>query len=205
MLQMPSPLPYAGDMARRRTLTVTDPAVLKALAHPVRQRLLNLLSADDVVTATDAAQSVGMTPSAVSHHLRQLEKYGLVVRVDPAGDARERPWRMTAATINLDPGSLDVAGRAALDVIVGNQVVELSQRIERHLDADRNAASPGWGPYTGLARTDLWLTEEEVAQLQTDLQGLLDGLRKRRTTRRRRTDGSRRHTFVHSLLPDPGP
>ncbi len=205
MLQIRSPLPYAGNMARRRTLTVTDPAVLKALAHPVRQRLLNLLSADDVVTATDAAQSVGMTPSAVSHHLRQLEKYGLVVRVDPAGDARERPWRMAAARINLDPGALDVAGRAALDVIVGNEVVELSQRIQSHLDADRDDSAPGWGPYTGLARTDLWLNQQEVAQLQTDLQGLLDGLRKGRTTRRRRIDGSRRHTFVHSLLPDPGP
>ena len=112
---------------------------------------------------------------------------------------------MAAATINLNPRALDVAGRAALDVIVGNEVVELSHRLQSHLDADRDDSSPGWGPYTGLARTDLWLTEEEVAQLQTDLQGLLDGLRKGRTTRRRRTDGSRRHTFVHSLLPDSGP
>ena len=51
---------------------------LKALADPVRLRLLSLLLAADEVCTCDLAPAVTLTEATVSHHLGQLKKAGLV-------------------------------------------------------------------------------------------------------------------------------
>jgi ArsR family transcriptional regulator, arsenate/arsenite/antimonite-responsive transcriptional repressor len=51
---------------------------LKALADPVRLRLLSLLLAGDGVCTCDLAPAVGVGEATVSHHLGQLRKAGLV-------------------------------------------------------------------------------------------------------------------------------
>ncbi|NLV81002.1 MAG: helix-turn-helix transcriptional regulator [Rhodococcus sp.] len=53
---------------------------LKALADPVRVRLMSiLLTADDGAPCTcDLAAAVGLAESTVSHHLGQLRKAGMV-------------------------------------------------------------------------------------------------------------------------------
>ena len=51
---------------------------LKALADPVRVRLLSLLLATDEVCTCDLAPAVGVTDATVSHHLTVLKKAGLI-------------------------------------------------------------------------------------------------------------------------------
>lgn len=51
---------------------------LKALADPVRVRLMSLLLAADEVCTCDLAPAVGLTEATVSHHLSVLKKAGLV-------------------------------------------------------------------------------------------------------------------------------
>lgn len=51
---------------------------LKALADPVRVRLMSLLLAADEVCTCDLAPAVGVTEATVSHHLTVLKKAGLV-------------------------------------------------------------------------------------------------------------------------------
>lgn len=51
---------------------------LKALADPVRIRLLSLLLAEDEVCTCDLAPAVGVTEATVSHHLSVLKKAGLI-------------------------------------------------------------------------------------------------------------------------------
>lgn len=51
---------------------------LKALADPVRVRMMSLLLAEDEVRAGDLAPAVGVTEATVSHHLSVLKKAGLV-------------------------------------------------------------------------------------------------------------------------------
>ena len=43
-----------------------DPRMLRALAHPARQRLITELFSGEVLTATEAASLVDLTPSATS-------------------------------------------------------------------------------------------------------------------------------------------
>jgi len=51
---------------------------LKALADPIRLRLLSILLGRDGVCTCDLAPAVGLTEATVSHHLGQLRKAGLV-------------------------------------------------------------------------------------------------------------------------------
>jgi DNA-binding transcriptional ArsR family regulator len=51
---------------------------LKALADPVRVRLMSLLLAEDEVCTCDLAPALGVTEATVSHHLTVLKKAGLI-------------------------------------------------------------------------------------------------------------------------------
>jgi ArsR family transcriptional regulator, arsenate/arsenite/antimonite-responsive transcriptional repressor len=51
---------------------------LKALADPVRVRLMSLLLASDEVCTCELAPAVRLTEATVSHHLAVLRKAGLI-------------------------------------------------------------------------------------------------------------------------------
>ncbi len=81
-----------------RQIVVTDPKAIKALTHRARVLVIDeLIGSRATRTATELAELTGLTPSAMSYHLRELERFGLVERVSPPkganSDGRERHWR----------------------------------------------------------------------------------------------------------------
>jgi ArsR family transcriptional regulator len=56
----------------------TRAKVLKALAHPARLKLVDVLSEHDEVCVCDLTEAIGMDMSTVSRHLAQLKNAGLV-------------------------------------------------------------------------------------------------------------------------------
>jgi DNA-binding transcriptional ArsR family regulator len=70
-----------------------DAAGLRALAHPLRSRLLGALRMEGPATATALAQRLGTNSGATSYHLRQLAEVGLVEEDLELGDGRSRYWR----------------------------------------------------------------------------------------------------------------
>src|SRR4051812_20538525 len=80
---------------------VTDPARLRALAHPIRIQLFDILTERIEATATDCAEITGESVASCSFHLRMLEKYGFVERAAARG--RERPWRIVARSWDMRP------------------------------------------------------------------------------------------------------
>jgi predicted ArsR family transcriptional regulator len=73
---------------------VEDPRILRAIAHPVRNRILGELSAAGHLRAADVAEVLGIPANQASFHLRQLAKYGLVEPApELARDGRDRVWR----------------------------------------------------------------------------------------------------------------
>ena len=72
---------------------LTDPRAMRAMAHPVRLALMEALNHHGQLTATEAAEHVGESPSNCSFHLRQLAKYGFVEEAE-GGTGRRRPWRV---------------------------------------------------------------------------------------------------------------
>ncbi len=61
-------------------------ATLRAMAHPVRLRMLSLLTGSSL-TAADVARELGLTHANASYHLRNLLSAGLIVQ---AGEERIR-------------------------------------------------------------------------------------------------------------------
>src|SRR5688500_20312710 len=57
---------------------VTDVRALRALAHPLRNRLLGQLRLHGPATASQLGRTVGESSGATSYHLRQLAAYGFV-------------------------------------------------------------------------------------------------------------------------------
>jgi DNA-binding transcriptional ArsR family regulator len=94
-------------MATRRM--ELDAAALKALAHPLRVQILRVLELNDQVSVTGLAQELGETTGAVSYHLRQLARHGLVEEGDaeetrpegPRPGRRRRLWRMAVDEIHM--------------------------------------------------------------------------------------------------------
>ncbi|TWT74591.1 putative HTH-type transcriptional regulator YgaV [Posidoniimonas polymericola] len=56
----------------------TRAKVLKALAHPARLKLVDLLAKHEEVCVCDLTQEIGMDMSTVSRHLTQLKNAGIV-------------------------------------------------------------------------------------------------------------------------------
>jgi DNA-binding transcriptional ArsR family regulator len=76
---------------------ISDPKAIRALAHPLRLDLLDLLVAIGPATAAQCGRILGVPQANCSFHLRQLAKYGFVEDAGPGQDRRQRQWRM------LDP------------------------------------------------------------------------------------------------------
>lgn len=73
---------------------VTTLEGLRALAHPTRLALLDLLRVRDTLTASEGATLLGLTPKTCSYHLRILAAQGLVEpAVVEGASLRERHWR----------------------------------------------------------------------------------------------------------------
>lgn len=91
---------------------VTDARAMRALAHPLRVALLELMRRDGEITATRAAELLGESPGNMSWHLQTLAKYGFVEETGE-GRGRSRPWRLASEGQSFDTGVADPEVAAA--------------------------------------------------------------------------------------------
>ncbi|OXM53351.1 transcriptional regulator [Amycolatopsis thailandensis] len=71
---------------------VTDPAVLKAMTHPLRRRIMESLGREPA-TATKLAKQLGESSGATSYHLRELARYDFIEEAPELAHGKERWWR----------------------------------------------------------------------------------------------------------------
>jgi len=83
----------AVEKPPEHAVQVTDVRALRALSHPLRNRLLGLLRLNGPATASQLGRAVGESSGSTSYHLRQLAAYGFVEEAEGHGNARERWWR----------------------------------------------------------------------------------------------------------------
>jgi DNA-binding transcriptional ArsR family regulator len=98
------------------TRTVSDPLAIRALAHPVRVALLELLAHAGTLTATQASQRLGESPANCAFHLRTLAKYGYVEEAG-GGRGRERPWRRVHESLIISSATDDPRVALAADEV----------------------------------------------------------------------------------------
>src|SRR5690349_11230315 len=89
-----------------RVLSVDDPQALRALSHPMRLALIDALSRQGPLTATEAGDLLDENPATCSFHFRSLAKYGFVEEAEQA-KGRRRPWRLTHLGIRIAGSASD--------------------------------------------------------------------------------------------------
>jgi len=103
-------------------------AALRALAHPARLDLLDLLRVHEKLTAAECARLLGTSTKSCSYHLGVLASQGLVARTgEPSADGRERPWRRVADEIDttIPETSADQQARTAAIEVTAQRELEL--------------------------------------------------------------------------------
>jgi DNA-binding transcriptional ArsR family regulator len=168
---------------------VSDSRALRALAHPLRMRLLRLLSLEGELTATEAGERVGESPASCSFHLRQLAKYGFVEEGE-RGPGRRRPWRRVAqgmrfALVQDDP---EAAGAAA--TLAGVLREGYLERI-RHAAERFHTLPKDWQSVVGHSDMVLYVTPDELRALDEQIMALLRRYNERIDDPAKRPEGAK--------------
>jgi DNA-binding transcriptional ArsR family regulator len=151
---------------------LTDPRTMRALAHPTRLTLLELLRHAGPQTATEAAERIGESPASCSFHLRQLAKYGFVEEAPREGGGRRRPWRatdfgMTFTDVHEDPETTEAA--------MGLERVLRDRNLRRaQVGLEIRLAQPAeWRRVLGLSDYTLYVTPDELRAVDEAILALL--------------------------------
>jgi DNA-binding transcriptional ArsR family regulator len=146
---------------QERRTRLTDPAVLDALAHPVRLDVLGYLMSSGPATASQCARAVGDSPSNCSYHLRVLAGHGLV-EPDGGGDGRSRPWRATITGFSVDADDPDAAeGRSRMLAAA----VELDHHLAREYLRGQDGVPARWRAVDAHDHYGLALSPDELADV----------------------------------------
>jgi DNA-binding transcriptional ArsR family regulator len=108
----------------QETLILDKPEQLKALGHPLRVRVLEMLGQEDEwqLTNRELAQRLGVDPGHLHFHVRMLLKAGLIELVDGGGHGREKPYRAVARVFRVSPELLASGGAKDIQAAMVDQV-----------------------------------------------------------------------------------
>ncbi|CAM3491985.1 winged helix-turn-helix domain-containing protein [Stackebrandtia soli] len=149
---------------------ITDLDSLRALAHPLRMRLLELLAAHGPATATELAGRVDESPANCSWHLRKLADGGFITETGE-GTGRRREWKFVprgSSFGNTDDPELNAAGDAAGTMLIERELAEY-----REWTTQRSRFGPEWSDAAFSTQSMQWLTLEELETLNADITRLL--------------------------------
>lgn len=129
---------------------ISDPQVLRVVAHPLRVRLLGLLRADGPATASELGRKVGESSGSTSYHLRELFKYGFIEEDPEQRDGRERRWRARHRYTSWDNQELSRTdeGREAVRIMRLRQVEVLGRVAQEYEEHDWSSE---WARAAGLS------------------------------------------------------
>jgi len=169
-------------------MTLDRADLMRALAHPTRLALLEVLHLHDSLTATEASELIGVTSTNCAFHLRAMGRYGLVEEVGK-GPGRRRPWRLVPRSFTFSDVQPDeestIAARALSDVLIDQWLGRI-----RRVQADRHNEPRAWQEIFGGSQTIAFGTREEIAEMITDIRAVLGRYDDRlRQARRRPADG----------------
>ena len=157
----PSPArPAAGPPAE------LGPAALRALAHPLRIRILDLLPSHGPLTASKLGEIVGESSGSTSYHLRQLAKHGLVREVEGRGTARERWWERTPGGFSISTLGKDSPASRQTAEAVNIEFLRLRhERVMAFVRAGQDADEETLEKWDGTATffsANKWATPEQM-------------------------------------------
>ena len=151
-------------------IRLTDPKMMRALAHPARIAIWTHIAMRGSATATECAEVAGLSPSACSYHLRTLARYGFVEEDRAAAaDGRERPWRARLLALTLEEGPDEpAAGRLASRLLAESFRDAAEETRARYLD--RKSEYPAdWQAAAGETFSVAHVRPDELDELRAKI------------------------------------
>jgi predicted ArsR family transcriptional regulator len=179
--------------------TITDPKALRAMAHPLRWRLLELINRMGTATATQCAHEVGESVANCSYHLNILAKYEYIEEAE-GGQGREKPWQIVHEGHSWSDMGLDTEGalaaEAASEAFLEFTFAELRRRfrVASH-EPDE------WRKAIGSSDSSEFLTAAEVTAMHEEILAIMQRHKDRRDNPELRPEGARPvHFFLTATV-----
>lgn len=177
-----------------------DLSALKALAHPLRLRMYELLADRGAGTASQLASALGESSGTTSYHLRVLAEHGLLEEDAERGDRRDRWWRVRPGGYQLDARRFrdDPAAAPVLEVAAGRLWQQVAHQLETWY---RTATSwdAAWIDASASTTVRLDATPAELSALRDEVVEVLARHRDRLGDRPRPDDATRVAVQFHAF------
>ena len=162
-----------SDPDQREGMSITDPTVMRALAHPVRMALIELFGVHPTLTATQASEALGESPANCAFHLRTLAKYGFVEEAG-GGRGRERPWKASKKSLRIRVKSSELDSEHAQVAAGALEQVWHDRLLARIRDVFANRRwSPEWEAAAGSSTTTTFLTPAEPRTVRDEIDAIV--------------------------------
>lgn len=167
-----------NESTQVRTL---DAGALKALAHPLRVQIFDILASRGPQTASSLAALVGETSGSTSYHLRALAAHDLIREVEGRGTGRERWWERPKGRIDL-PGpdeTMSPANRAAAQIVTSEFFRVRHETLMEYLNRPQAEVPEEWRDVGVTMTTHLDMTPAQVMSLRQEVEALVESAIKR--------------------------
>ena len=134
---MTDTIPDEARLSEDAAVTVTNADTLRAMASPIRMRILGTLRVNGEQTVGSISEQLGEAPGVISYHLGQLSGAGLVEKVkSPDGDRRKSWWKACQSAIRLGRSGEkgEVEDAKAVDLFRRSAALSYEMAYERFLD-----------------------------------------------------------------------
>lgn len=171
----------AGTATKPALARITDFRQVRAIANPLRIRMLQLF-AQGPLTTKQVADRLGEKPTRLYNHARALERAGLVrlVRTRQNRGTTERYLEAVGSRFEIDESLFALertgsAARAAAYATAGALLRAAASEVER------SAAVPPDGPEPLVAQATLCVSPRDYDRLRARVVGWIRGLERRRS------------------------
>ncbi|SIS21679.1 helix-turn-helix domain-containing protein [Williamsia sterculiae] len=189
---------------------VTDAAALRALAHPLRLRLLAMLRVEGPSTASRLAAAVNESSGLTSYHLRALADGGHIVDVTTSElpgvqrtGGRERWWAATRVSTRYEPADDHDIDSVAANIDFTRAVIDrLFANTTAWVD-ERDSWPRRWQRAADISDVLFRLTSDEAHQLGQGIEELVQGFRRHRPAETDVPEGAVVVSLQYQLFPYP--
>ncbi|MEU8898667.1 helix-turn-helix domain-containing protein [Nocardia sp. NPDC048505] len=178
---------------------ITDSAALRALAHPLRQRILRALAENGPSTSTALGARLGENTGATSYHLRRLAEHGFIEEAPELAKGKERWWRSPPKDLRYTvTQETSPELRELLEGLFAQHIAEDVEMFQR-FQAER-ADLGDWADVMPFSRGAVYATPAELSEFFEDYLRLLKNFQ---ATHDRDRPGTRRVLTRFLAFPAP--
>ena len=155
---------------------VLDAGALRALSHPLRVKIFDVLAAEGPQTASTLAELLGESSGATSYHLRALARHDLIREVEGERSGRERWWERPVGGVVYDSRAVEgsPAGEAALHVVIAETMRRRHDELMEYFGGRIDKEPTDWVDASSSMTSGISMTAEQTTDLIRRIEAVID-------------------------------